>query len=450
MSNSAKKPQSRKGTVLGLVCLSSLLAFIFGLLIAFIFFKARPSQEPAAETSIDAVVEPKEPETPQEIAPLQVSPTRTHGETVTAIRTLSKGFEFKSNVLFEEGGLASAERITEESYLAEYSLSINEPKPAVSLPEILTAAPKLESALPGLGTILETATVNPYWHELYSRKKKTVVNDAHYLNKIITKHNFYDCQTMLNLRHPETKRRALLVQADMDVVTDGSDGDRMPTMAEEITTSTYYQPTTSYSWAKVTDKPNPMIAGYEKRIENADRELADSSTNSERKTWLKERKTMLKNGIAEMQKRSYLIAEHDPFIVLPVPVIVAKDTYSPNVGDYAIVFYEGKAYPAIVGDAGPTYKMGEASLRIAKQLNPRAGSNWRPVSDLSVTYLVFPGTRKQPNQAPDYEDIHSQCQRLVDEIGGLGEGVSLHEWENLFPAEETEEVAPLEEVTPED
>jgi len=320
MSKSAKKPQPRKGNTLGLVCLSSLLAFVFGLLIAFIFFKTRAPHEPALDTPIDAVVEPKEPELPQEIAPLQVSPTRTHGETVTAIRTLSKGFEFKSNVVFEEGELASVERTTKESYLAEYSLSINEPKPAITLPEILTAAPKLESALPGLGTLIETASVNPYWHELYSRKKKTVVNDAHYLNKIITKHNFYDCQTMLNLRHPETKRRALLVQADMDVVTDGSDGDRMPTMAEEITTSTYYQPTTSYSWSKVTDKPNPMIAGYEKRIANADRELADSSTNSERRTWLKKRKTMLKDGIAEMKKRSYLIAEHDPFIVLPVPV----------------------------------------------------------------------------------------------------------------------------------
>jgi len=67
-----------------------------------------------------------------------------------------------------------------------------------------------------------------------------------------------------------------------------------------------------------------------------------------------------------------------------------------------------------------------------------------------VTYLIFPGTRKQPNRAPDYEDIHAQCQRLVDEIGGLGEGVTLHEWENLFPAEEPEEVTPTEEVTPED
>ena len=433
MSNPQASSQTKKSTNLGLILLSSTLAFVFGLLVCFIALKSR-TQPPLNETnSIDTIEQPIQP---VEIDAIQVSPTRTHGKTVTAIRTLSKGFEFKSKVDFQVGGLASEERSTKQSYLAEYSLTVNEPKPALSLQEVIASTPDLSSSLPGLSSLLETATINPYWHELYRRKKKTVIDDSHYLNELITKHNFYDCQTMLNLRHPETQRRALLVQADMDVVTDGSDGDRMPTMPEEITTATYYQPTTSYSWAKTTENPNPMIAGFQTRINNADAELAAIETPPDRAKWLRERKKMLQGKIDEMKERSFLIAEHDPFIVLPVPVIVAKDTYSPNVGDYAVVFHKGKAYPSIVGDAGPSYKMGEASLRIAHEIDKRSGSTWRPVSDLSVTYLIFPGTRKQPHRAPDYNEIKEECKKLLNEVGGLG--TTLFKWED--------KLAPLTEV----
>lgn len=439
-------PTPTKKTPIGLILLSSVLAFILGALLSTVFLK-KPAEnvtENVEEITEDSPTPPA-PLPPQDQDPLQVSPTRVHGKTVTDVRKLSKGFDFKSTVDFPAGGLASKVRSSSETYLAEYSLKVTSPKPAKSVEEVTEVDSTLSDALPDLATMLETATVNPYWHELYERKQKTVINDAHYLNELITKHNFYDCQTMLNLRHPESNRRALLVQADMDVVTDGSDGDRMPTMPEEITTATYYQPTTSYSWEKTTDIPNPMIAGYRTRIGNADRELAQSSTSAERKTWLRDRKKMLNAKIDEMKRRSFLIAEHDPFIVLPVPVIVAKDTYSANVGDYAVVFHKGKAYPAIVGDAGPSYKMGEASLRIAKEIDSRSGSNWRPVSDLSVTYLVFPGTRKKPHRAPDYDDIYQECTRLLDEVGGLGSSFTLRKWENTLAPETTDSAADSEE-----
>ena len=45
-------------------------------------------------------------------------------------------------------------------------------------------------------------------------------------------------------------RGVFLLQAEMDVVSDGSDGDRLPVMPEEIVTSTNYQPFTSYGWRK--------------------------------------------------------------------------------------------------------------------------------------------------------------------------------------------------------
>ena len=128
------------------------------------------------------------------------------------------------------------------------------------------------------------------------------------------------------------------------------------------------------------------------------------------------------------------MAEYDPFIVIPVHLLTAtNDNYAPRVGDYAVVIYDQKLYPCIVGDGGPTFKAGEASLRMAKQLNARATPYNRPVSDLKVTYLVFPNSRDTERGPPDYEKWRKRCGELLIEIGGLGEGHALHVWENTFP-----------------
>jgi len=202
------------------------------------------------------------------------------------------------------------------------------------------------------------------------------------------------------LKHPETGREVFLFQADMDVVTDGSDGDRLSVMPDEVVHSTYYQPTTSYSWKKATDKPNPMIAGFEQRVKNADAELAQASTTADRKSWLRSRRKYLTDTIAEMKRRSYLVAEHDPFIVISIDKIYGARTqeHIPGVGDYVAVVYKDKIYPAICGDGGPTFKAGESSLRLAKTINPIATSYHRPVSTLGVTYIVFPGSAPSPKR----------------------------------------------------
>lgn len=396
-----------------------------------------PSHSPSPESPPSGSPE-KAHSVSQPVTPIQVSPTKPYGEKITAMRTLSKEFDYTSTVDVKPGELASVERKESDSYHAHYTLTIHEPKPALTFEDVTAASPSLSSQLPALPLLLETAAVHPYWRQLYGLKKKRTADNAHHLLKLLTKHNFYDCQTILSLRHPETGRAAVLLQGDMDVVADGSDGDRLPTMPEEIITSTHYQPTTSYSWKKQTDSPNPLIAGHRKRIQNADAEIAKPGTSADRKNWLRDRKKKLLGTIKEMETRSFLIAEYDPFIVLPVPVIVAKDAYSPNVGDYAIVFHGENMYPAIVGDAGPDYKVGEASLRIAKEINSKASPYYRPVSDLSVSYLIFPGTRKEPHRAPDYEDIRSECLRLAEELGGLGNAESLHAWKDLFPKPEPE------------
>lgn len=348
------------------------------------------------------------------------------------IRQLRSGIPLKTEVKMDKGGLASKERVTDDSYVAEYTLKLRLPAPAKTMADLEASNPKLGTLLPGLAPMVAQAEVSPWYFKLYDNKAERIRQDATALNELLTKHNLYDCETILNLRSPGG-RKVFLLQAEMDVVADGSDGDRLPTMPDEIVNSSNYQPFTSYGWPKKGQTPNPMIAGWERRIAAAEKEIADRATTAERKKWLRDRVAFLKRGITDLKARSFLVAEYDPFIVIPVNILGStSDPFAPKVGDYALVVFGEKIVPAVVGDGGPAYKVGEASLRIAKELNSRATPYNRPVSDLKVTYLVFPGSRDAERGPPDYEVWRNRCQALVQEIGGLGPGARILEWKDLL------------------
>ncbi len=352
--------------------------------------------------------------------------------SVTDVRKLRSGIPFKTEVKIEKGGIASKERVDDTSYTATYQLSLRVPTPAKTVAELETSNPELSKMLPGLPALVGKAQVSPWFNKLYDNKAGRVRRDANTLNELLTKHNIYDCETILNLES-EKGRKIFFMQSEMDVVSDGSDGDRLPTMPADIVDSPNYQPFTSYGWPKKSKTPNPMVVGWEKRITAAQKEMAASGTTAERKAWLKDRIQYLKRGIEDLKNRSFLIADYDPFIVIPIDILGASDAFSPNIGDYAVVIFGKKLYPAIVGDGGPTFKVGEASLRFAKELNPKANSYNRPVSDLKITYLVFPGSREAERSAPDYEKWRQRCHELLGEIGGMGDGYELHQWQDTLP-----------------
>jgi hypothetical protein len=369
----------------------------------------------------------------QETPPAPEPPPELPSGTVTDVRELRSGIPFKTKVTFEEGKTAVAERITADSYTASYELKLRLPIAATKSDELEKASPKLSAILPGLPPLLEKAKVSPWYATLYKNKADRVRRDAHLLSELLTKHNIYDCETILHMT-AESGRKVFFMQAEMDVVSDGSDGDRLATMPDEIVNSTHYQPFTSYGWPKKTKTPNPMIAGWEKRIEAGTKEMKEPSTTADRKKWLTDRIAMLKRGIQDLKARSYLIAEYDPFIVIPVNLLTARsDPFAPKVGDYAVVIHGEKIYPCIVGDGGPTFKVGEASLRLAKEINKNASPYSRPVSDLTVSYVVFPGSREKKAGPPDYEVWRQKCHELLLEIGGLGNGYQLHQWTDLLP-----------------
>lgn len=354
---------------------------------------------------------------------VKVPPPYYQAKSGSRIAQTSKGYDFRTTFKEVPGKLASAERKTEGSYEASITVTVKRPQAARTLEELKEVNPKLDQILPGLPDLLKTSKVSPFFEKLYSNKAARLESEAYQLDDLLTKHNYYDCQTMLEMDHPTSKQKIFLFQADMDVVSDGSDGDRLATMPEKIVNSSYYQPFTSYGWQKTGTVENPMIAGWRKQLADEKAKEAPSTSEIQR----------LERGIEDMKRRSFLIADYDPFIVIPIDIIGDRDSpYGPNVGDYVLVIHGERIFPAIVGDGGPIFKVGEGSLRLAKEVNPMASSYSRPVSEVSVTYLVFPRSSGKW-QAPNYDDWRNECDTLLKEIGGLGEGYFLHQWENTLP-----------------
>lgn len=376
-----------------------------------------------------------------------VIPTKLQTGAFPSITELARGLSLKTQVNFLEGTSASKDRKNLENYLAFFSLEIKLPNATKSSAELAEVNPKLPSLLKEYATLIDQSKVSPFFAGIYSRKKNELRKNSAALDKLLTRHNFYDTETILEIEHPISKRKMLWIQADMDVVSDGSDGDRLPTMPEAITKSSSYQPSTSYRWKKLGTKENPLLAPWEKRLKDYKLSLRNAPATSKRA--LQNKITHAQNVIAELKRSSFLIAEYDPFIVIPLGMIgQSNSAYSPQTGDYAIVIAKDKLYPAIVGDAGPRYKSGEASLRIAKEINPLANPYSRPVSDLSISYLVFPHSA-EPEKGPiDYDKLQEKCNTLIADMGGLSEGVTLHIWKDLLKPEPKPLPAPIPASAP--
>ncbi|MEA2680741.1 MAG: hypothetical protein QOK03_2463 [Candidatus Binataceae bacterium] len=338
------------------------------------------------------------------------------------------------------GGAASEERADPQSYVLELKLHTRLPTPNKSIEELAKVSPDLPRLLPALATMVSPDSVSPFFKELYDTKLKNLKENLVRLDQLLSRHNFYDCQTVLNLRHPESKRRAVLLQADMDVDADGSDSDRLPAGSG---LSANFKPVTSFRWPKKSPIPNPYLAPAEEKLKRYEGELAVKTATPERKKELKSGIAAVRDEIETLKKYSFLIGAADPYIVLPSGLGKADGG---KVGDYALVIFGDRIFPSIVGDIGPPDKAGEASLRIAKEINALATPNNRPVSELKVTYLVFPGTAETPFGPPDLEKLQARSEALVKEIGGAT--VPLHHWENIIPPLPSPTPTPTPSPTP--
>ena len=358
---------------------------------------------------------------------------------------LFNGLQYKWKVETSPGETAARDRKIDDAYRLELNLKIRMPRPAKSLADVKVANAELPKLLPSLPQLLETAQVSPDFAKLYDLKLDWLKGRLEKLEQILSRHNFYDCDTILKLKDAQTGRRALFVQGDMDVNVDGSDGDRN---IEVDGSGQFFQPQTSYRWPKTTDRPNPFIKKYEDRIAEAEAELAKPETKEARRRELGERIAASKRMIADLKSASFLVSKADPNIVLPGFMMRGEGADVPKVGDYAVVIHGDKMYPTIVGDAGPSYKVGEASLRLCNEIKETGTALARPVNDLAVTYLVFPGSRDEKRSAPDLDKWHERCVELLAEIGVPD--AALHRWENIVPPwpEEVPAASPVPEASP--
>ncbi|MBE6417035.1 MAG: hypothetical protein E7033_01060 [Akkermansiaceae bacterium] len=346
------------------------------------------------------------------------------------INSMERGINIHSHVNFSKGTIASKDRKKRNAFQVRVSLELMTPHAAKG-DELLTANPQLKKVLKAYDELMKEAKVSPWYHALYLHKQNRVRKNAATLSRILDRHNYYDTDTILEITAPQSKRKALWIQADMDVVSDGSDGDRLPEMPAKIKESEFYQPSTSYKWRKRTQTPNPLLEGWQARLKRyKDAKDKEGIKRAER-------------VIGDLKLFSFLLAEYDSFIVVPLTVNEGTHkSFRPVAGDYAVVIVGNKIYPAIVGDFGPRYKAGEASLRLCREINSKANVNSRPVSDLGVSYIIFPGSKEPENGPIDYNRLNSRCKELVNELGGIGQEAQFVEMKDLLP-----QPAPKEEET---
>jgi hypothetical protein len=135
----------------------------------------------------------------------------------------------------------------------------------------------------------------------------------------------------------------------------------------------------------------------------------------------------------------FVNAEEVPFVVVPVAIPDSLFSFQRNTGirkgDLAVVQSGDRCSFGVVGDAGPWFRIGEASLRTHEELgNPQcATAGQHPCTRLrngsgvgigrDVTYVIFPGTRPAPLLSQTVNDVAARLgkQRLVDFIDAFGQ-----------------------------
>ena len=319
----------------------------------------RPVPQPPPATPTPTPTPPPVP-TPVPIPSIPKKPLAT--------AKLFNGLALQAKLISEKGPEpASQDRRDLKAYEVEVTIRARVPSPRTTAEDFLKHDPLLPGAFRDFDQLLSGSEVSPFFEKLYALKLAQVERQIGRLDLVLSRDNFYDCETILDLQNPATGRRALLAIGDMDVNVDGSDGDRNVTVDGS---DPYFLPQTSYRWLKLTDRENPFVTVEQTRLNTLKAELAAGRANAERRKEIDDGMELAKRRIFDLKKWSFLISETDPFIVLPGFMFREKDNpFAPSIGDFALVLFGGKAYPAVVGDAGPSLKLGEASLLICREIN---------------------------------------------------------------------------------
>ncbi len=181
------------------------------------------------------------------------------------------GMQIRTTLQTEFGTNATTDRADPSSYGVDLQVRVKVPKPHRDFAELVHLNSQLPTVLPELPILLNTAKISPFFDDLYRLKVTSLQQNLMHLDVLLSRHNFYDCETVLEFEHPLSRRRAILLQADMDTDNDGSDSDRVPDVDGSSAT---FQPFTSYKWAKKTQQPNSFITPRTARLRQIEQEMA--------------------------------------------------------------------------------------------------------------------------------------------------------------------------------
>jgi len=321
------------------------------------------------------------------------------------------------------------------------TVSVIRPKALMKIEALEKLNPGLSAALPKMAEMLRTAEVSPKFKSFYDAKISALA-----AGESMSTDDYFDCATVLHLTAPATGRKAVLFQSDMDVDTDGTDPVRLARLQDydDARISRSFQPLLAYSWAQSEGQQaaNPFVKYYADtltKLRALHQQVADEAAHDHGYIWQSMQKQFeetissldrrAKYYDEDLRTRRSLVGSLDPFIVVPQTwPDRLKLPFSVQVGDFVAVIAGGKVYPCVVGDTGGDAKMGEASLKVAQAINPKASGRNSAADNVTVTYVIFPQTRLAMT-APDLSLFQKEVARLLEEIGGLGAGTSLHHWQ---------------------
>ncbi len=126
--------------------------------------------------------------------------------------------------------------------------------------------------------------------------------------------------------------------------------------------------------------------------------------------------SLVDKNLSTSSPRRYVDSTTIPYIALPGDLIKAKYAY---VGDFAIVYNttNQKQTPAIVGDVGPSGKIGEGSIALATALGVNSSPHNGGTSG-GLFYIVFPASRLSPSWPLTVAQITSAANALFTTWGG--------------------------------
>lgn len=340
-------------------------------------------------------------------------------------------------------------------YLSPGGVKVKVPLPRAltELKDLETLNPGLSLALPGLPTLLKDAAAAPEFNQLYEAKKQRIIK-----GDPLDEYNYFDCATVLRLKHPTTQRALLLIQADMDVDTDGSDPVRYSTEADyaDSLVSHSFLPMLSYRWDRPAGTAHPLLPYFKTAAEQLTQyqaevraglenntfplwqrsvmrcvdEACEKEVQKIRQNFIRTERGHIPENVKDMRTSSSLLGPYDPFIVIPSNWFGKGQNPATQIGigDLALVIVNKVIYPALVADAGPKAQVGEASLKICRQIEPKSSGVYRAVNGPKATYIVFPHTASGEPGPLKTDLLQKRIEALLQDLGGIGGPEMMHAW----------------------